>query len=144
MNTAVARRILPALVLNMYAASVFGNSDAASGADDGGSIVSLVVPLVVILGAAGAAAWFLRRWKGSLGRREGPMQLLHVIALGPRERLALVKVGSRHLVIGVTPTSVSRVAEVSESTDSLLDDRPGSGSSPAAATPPSVATPGMT
>jgi flagellar biogenesis protein FliO len=34
-----------------------------------------------------------------------------VIALGPRERLALVKVGSRYLVVGVTAAGISAVAE---------------------------------
>jgi flagellar biogenesis protein FliO len=38
--------------------------------------------------------------------------------LGPRERLALVKVGSRFLVVGVTAAGVSAVAEF---TDETLD-----------------------
>jgi len=46
------------------------------------------------------------------------MQLRHVIALGPRERLALVKVGSRFLVVGVTAAGISAVAEF---TDATLD-----------------------
>src|SRR6266481_3516192 len=78
-----------------------------------------------VLGAAVAATVFLRRWKGSIGRREGPMQLRHVLALGPRERLALVKVGSRFLVVGVTAAGISAVAEF---TDETLD-------SPAAVVP---------
>jgi flagellar biosynthetic protein FliO len=77
-----------------------------------------VVSLVLVLGAAAAAAVFLRRWKGSIGRSAGPMQLRHVIALGPRERLALVKVGSRFLVVGVTAAGISAVAEF---TDDSLD-----------------------
>jgi flagellar biogenesis protein FliO len=32
-----------------------------------------------------------------------------VIALGPRERLALVKVGARYVVVGITPTHISTV-----------------------------------
>jgi flagellar biogenesis protein FliO len=40
------------------------------------------------------------------------LQLVHVIALGPRERLALVKVGARYLVVGITPNTVNRIAEL--------------------------------
>jgi flagellar protein FliO/FliZ len=72
------------------------------------------VPLLVIVGAAAAATWFLRRWKGSLGRRDGPLQLVHVIALGPRERIALVKVGARYLVVGITGQHINTLAEVAD------------------------------
>jgi flagellar biogenesis protein FliO len=70
-----------------------------------------VVAVMLVLGAAAAATLFLQRWKGSIGRHDGPMQLRHVIALGPRERLALVKVGNRYLVVGVTSAGISAVAE---------------------------------
>jgi len=79
-----------------------------------GEILSLVVSLVLILGAAAAAAWLLRRWQGSLGRREGPLRLEHIIAVGPRERLAMVRAGTRWLVVGITPTVVTRIAELQE------------------------------
>ena len=58
------------------------------------------------------------------------MQLLHVIALGPRERLALVKVGSRFLVVGVTAAGISAVTEFTG--DSLeAQHTPDSGAAPA-------------
>jgi flagellar protein FliO/FliZ len=76
---------------------------------------------VLVVGAAAGATWVLRHWKGSIGRREGPLQLIHVIALGPRERLALVKIGDRYLVVGITPASISRVAELSD----IAGDVPG-------------------
>ena len=78
-------------------------------AGETGALYPTVVSLVLVLSAAAAAAVFLRRWKGSIGRSTGPMQLRHVIALGPRERLALVKVGSRFLVVGVTAAGISAV-----------------------------------
>jgi flagellar biosynthetic protein FliO len=87
-------------------------------AGETGALYPTIVSLVLVLGAAAAAAVFLRRWKGSIGRHEGPLQLRHVIALGPRERLALVKVGSRFLVVGVTAAGISAVAEF---TDESLD-----------------------
>jgi flagellar protein FliO/FliZ len=82
------------------------------------AVYSLIVPLVLMLGAGVATVIVLRRWRGSIGRREGPLQLVHVIALGPRERLALVKVGDRYLVVGITPSSISRVAEL----DAIADE----------------------
>jgi flagellar biosynthetic protein FliO len=119
-----ARALLVGVVLNTYTASAFGNTLDGETV----SIYSVGVPLTLILGAAAAATWFLRRWKGSLSRRAGPMQLVHVIALGQRERLALVKVGDRYLVIGVTPSSISTVAQL----DDLPDEVPERALSPRA------------
>jgi flagellar biogenesis protein FliO len=86
------------------------------------ALFSLLVPLALILGAGVAAVVVLRYWRGSMGRREGPLQLVHVIALGPRERLALVKVGARYLVVGITPTQISTVAQLESIADGLLGE----------------------
>ncbi|HWM70627.1 MAG: Flagellar biosynthesis protein FliO [Gammaproteobacteria bacterium] len=93
-------------------------------AGETGALYPTVVSLVLVLGAAAAAAVFLRRWKGSIGRSTGPMQLRHVIALGPRERLALVKVGSRFLVVGVTAAGISAVAEFTDESLEAEDTAP--------------------
>ena len=108
--------LLPAV----HAPSAFGNTAAAA---ETGTLYPTAVSLVLVLGAAVAATVILRRWKGSIGRRAGPMQLRHVLALGPRERLALVKVGSRFLVVGVTAAGISAVAEFTD--DSLDADETG-------------------
>lgn len=105
----VAKRIVLAAVLQTFSLSAFGDTAAAS---DDGAVYSLILSLVLILGAAAAATFLLRRWKGSIGRTNGPMQVVHIVPLGPRERLALVKVGERYLIVGVTPTSVTRISEV--------------------------------
>jgi flagellar biosynthetic protein FliO len=111
----VARISLPAALLlsTLHVPSAFGNTVEAA---ETGTLYPTVVSLVLVLAAAAAATVFLRRWKGSIGRREGPMQLRHVLALGPRERLALVKVGSRFLVVGVTAAGISAVAEFTDDT----------------------------
>jgi flagellar biosynthetic protein FliO len=106
-----------AAVLATFSASAFGNSAA----DDSSLTATLFVPLILILAAAAAATWFLRRWKGSLGRRDGPLQVVHVIALGPRERMALVKVGSRYLVVGITSTSINTLAQMSDTEGATLE-----------------------
>ncbi len=108
-----------AVAVNLYTTAAFAASDTSS--SDTGPVWSLVVALILVAGAAAAATWILRHWKGSIGRREGPLQLVHVIALGPRERLALVKIGGRYLVVGITPTSISRVAQLSDITDAMKE-----------------------
>jgi len=119
-----------AVAVNLYTTAAFATSDTS--ASDTGSSGSLVAALILVAGAAAAATWVLRHWKGSVGRREGPLQLVHVIALGPRERLALVKIGGRYLVVGITPTSINRVTELSDITDNVGEtDRIPSSTGPA-------------
>jgi len=108
-----------AVGLSLYATAAFASSDAAP--SDSGGITSLVVALILVAGAAAAATWVLRHWKGSVARREGPLQLLHVVAVGPKERLALVKIGGRYLVVGITPASITRVAELSDIQDNVRE-----------------------
>jgi flagellar protein FliO/FliZ len=86
------------------------------------ALFSLIAPLLLIAGAVVVSGLLLKRWRGTFGRSTGPLHLVHVIALGPRERLALVKVGARYLVLGVTPTTISRVAELND----IQDATPGS------------------
>jgi flagellar biosynthetic protein FliO len=118
--TTMRRAYSVAVAINLYTTAACAAGDISSSSDTSG-IGSLVVALILVAGAAAAATWVLRHWKGSIGRREGPLQLVHVIALGPRERLALVKVGGRYLVVGITPTSISRVAELYDIQDNVKD-----------------------
>jgi flagellar biogenesis protein FliO len=114
MNSVARIGLQAALLLStIHVPSAFGNTVEATGT---GTLYPTVVSLVLVLAAAVAATVFLRRWKGSIGRREGPLQLRHVLALGQRERLALVKVGSRYLVVGVTAAGISAVAEFTDDT----------------------------
>ena len=109
-NAALAAAVL----FQTYSISAFANSPEIP---EPIPWISLWLPMVLILGAAAAATFILRRWKRAVGGRDGPLQLIHVIALGPRERLALVKVGTRYLVVGITPNNINRIAELSEMSD---------------------------
>jgi flagellar biosynthetic protein FliO len=109
-STTLATALAATVMFQTYTLSAFANS--ADTPDDGIAWTSLLMPTVLILAAAVAATFVLKRWKGAVGGRNGPLQLIHVIALGPRERLALVKVGARYLVVGITPNNVNRIAEL--------------------------------
>jgi flagellar protein FliO/FliZ len=119
MTTMMRNACSVAVGFSLYATAACASSDVSSA--DGGGLTSLIVALILVAGAAVAATWVLRHWKGSVARREGPLQLVHVIAVGPRERLALVKIGGRYLVVGITPASITRVAELSDIQDNLTE-----------------------
>ena len=103
-------RLAAAVAFQSHALSAFANNPDPT--DESIPWISFTLPMVLILGAAAATTYVLKRWKGAIGGRDGPLQLVHVIPLGPRERLALVKVGGRYLVVGITPNNVNRISEL--------------------------------
>ncbi len=104
--------------------SAFASADTDTAGNS--ALFSLIAPLLLVAGAIVVGGLLLKRWRGAFGSSTGPLHLVHVIALGPRERLALVKVGARYLVVGVTPTTISRVAELYD----IQESAPGSPAPP--------------
>ena len=75
--------------------------------------LSLTLGIFVLLLWGGI--WAMRRIRpGSMIGGSRDCSILRSLTLGPRERLLVVQVGSRHLVIGVGSTSVSLLCELDE------------------------------
>ncbi|MDX2185053.1 MAG: flagellar type III secretion system pore protein FliP [Gemmatimonadaceae bacterium] len=67
-------------------------------------LLSTLGPLAVVLGLVLLGASLLRRWKsggfGASRRPAPPMEIVHRLALGPKQGLALVRVGQRMYLAG--------------------------------------------
>jgi flagellar protein FliO/FliZ len=81
----------------------------------GGDSVSTASPWVVIFGllfvvaVIFAAAWALRRY-GATGLTGGQhMKVLSVLPVGPREKVVLVDVAGKQMLLGVTPNNVNQL-----------------------------------
>ena len=82
---------------------------------DADSFSSLMLTIGALVALLWGAAWALRRMRpGALGGPGRDCVILRSLALGPRERLVVVRVGSRHLVVGVGSASVSLLCELDE------------------------------
>jgi flagellar protein FliO/FliZ len=78
--------------------------------------------LAVVLGLIGGLYVFARRWLPSarIGGDDGVMRVLGRTALSPRQSLALVRVGRRFVVVGVSPDRVDAVCDITDS-DEVAD-----------------------
>jgi flagellar protein FliO/FliZ len=75
-----------------------------AGIDVGGLVMSLVIVIGVILGAA----YVLKRSPLALNRRsEGPLSVVASLAIGPKERLLLVEARGREVLLAVGPAGVA-------------------------------------
>ena len=75
--------------------------------------MSGLLAVVIVLGLVVALAWLLRR--GSLGgfsKRGGAINVETAVTLGERRSLVIVSVEGRRLLLGLTPTTMSLVAEL--------------------------------
>lgn len=69
--------------------------------------------VLIVLGLVVALAWLVRRGSlGALTKRGGAINVETAVALGERRSLVIVSVEGRRLLLGLTPTSMSLVAEL--------------------------------
>ena len=70
--------------------------------------------VVIVLGLVVALAWLLRRGSlGTLNGRGGAINVETAVALGERRSLVIVSVEGRRLLLGLTPTTMQLVTELS-------------------------------
>lgn len=104
-----------------------------------GSLAQLTLSLAAIVGLIFALGWLLKRFRLAAPRAGGDMVVLDEIVLGPRERIALVRVGEAQVLVGIgaggivaltplaTPIAISAAGRAPAFADRLreLMKRPG-------------------
>lgn len=76
-------------------------------------LVKLVISLILVLLLMFALVWVVKRF-GRLDARAGnyPMQVLAQMSIGPRERILLVAVGDRQMLVGVSQGAIESLGWV--------------------------------
>ncbi len=71
------------------------------------SLAQVTFSLALVLAAVFAAAWLLKRVRGvGSGGQDGVLRVVAERAVGPRERVVLLQVGERQVLVGVANGSV--------------------------------------
>lgn len=82
------------------------------------ALLQWLLGLILVLAAIGLSAWLARK----LGRFSSPvggqMKILGGLSLGGREKVIILQVGAKQLILGITPGSV-RTLDVLEGDDLL-------------------------
>ncbi|MBB3240317.1 flagellar protein FliO/FliZ [Pseudomonas sp. Tn43] len=80
-----------------------------------GQLTQLVFGLVLVLGVIFFLAWLLRRVQqaGPAGKGQ-VIELIGSRALGPRDRLMLVQVGTEQILLGLSPGSITALHVLKE------------------------------
>ncbi|MBN2872042.1 MAG: flagellar biosynthetic protein FliO [Halothiobacillaceae bacterium] len=76
-------------------------------------LVKLVISLILVLILMFALVWVIKRFGRLDGRAGGyPMQVLTQLSIGPRERILLVAVGDRQMLVGVSQGAIESLGWV--------------------------------
>src|SRR5690606_12367124 len=87
-----------------FAAPEVASAPAASGASGIGQVM---LALVIVLAAVFAAALVLKRLRGFTGGGSDGIEVLSQAAVGPKERVVIVRVAGNRLLLGVASGQVS-------------------------------------
>ena len=81
-------------------------ADSARAPDTLGTILSLGAGLVAVVAVIYGCAWLIRRMNGMTGVNNNAIRIVSVLAIGARERIALVEVGGQQILLGITPSAI--------------------------------------
>jgi flagellar protein FliO/FliZ len=87
-------------------------AESSPGQDLGGSVFQLLFGLLAVLALLFASLWLLKRLSAPRGAAAGLMRVIAGTAVGARERVVVLEVGSTWLVLGVAPGRVTALAEL--------------------------------
>ncbi len=97
---------LPLITAGLLLAS--RTATAADGSlDAAGSLVQMLLGLAVVIGLLYASLHALKRLGAGGGKSAGLVKIRCATAVGPRERVVLVDVAGKVLVLGVTPGRIA-------------------------------------
>ena len=104
------RRVLGALIVMPWCLPALAESSSAP--DLGSSLAQLVFSMVVVIGLLFGSLWLLKRLSAPRGQAAGLLRVIAGTAVGSRERVVIVEIGSTWLVLGVAPGQVTTLAEM--------------------------------
>jgi flagellar protein FliO/FliZ len=104
--------IRPLPVLMSLLPSLAMAQNAMPPQDMGSSVVQLLAGLAIVLILLMGSLWLLKRLSNPRGQAAGLMRVVAGTAVGPRERVVILEVGSSWIVLGVAPGQVSTLAEI--------------------------------
>lgn len=105
-------------------------ADARPSGELTGSMMQMLFGLALVIAVLLATLWLIRRLSAPRGSAAAAVKVLAATALGPRERLVLVRIGEEVLVLGVAPGRVSTLHRISAAEfahiEAEQDKKPGS------------------
>lgn len=83
------------------------------------SMLKVIIALVIVLAVLAGIAWLLKQFNLQHGNQNTVAKIVGGVSVGSRERLIVVEVADRWLVVGVSPGQITSIANLDKSTPSI-------------------------
>ncbi len=122
----MTKRFLFMLMLGqLYAPSVWAASSTSTMSPTG-SILKMALGLVVVLAVMALVSWGVKHMMPGVNGQASAIRVVGGVSVGSRERVVVVQVADRWLVVGVAPGQVSGIANLEVGTPVMLPSTHGS------------------
>lgn len=111
-----------------YSTSAVQSADSATDSVSAGYMGQLVTGLIIVIFCIVALAWVAKRFNRLQSTPDGSLRLLGGMSMGARERIVLVQVGGRQLLLGVAPGRINTLHVLDEPLETVAHS---SGQAPA-------------
>lgn len=85
------------------------------------SLLRMILGLAVVLAVMALLAWLLKRMLPSVGGQQSVVRVVGAVSVGSRERVVVVEVAGRWIVVGVAPGHVTGIANLDKGTVNLAE-----------------------
>ncbi len=105
------------LVLSFFVMSVsFWAADAiAAGTaaiSPSGGMLKMVLGLAIVLAVMALITWVLKRMMPGVGSKQSVVRIVGGVSVGSRERVVVLEIAGRWIVVGVAPGQVNHIANL--------------------------------
>lgn len=106
--------------------STVTNTSAALNAEpmSSGYLMQLVIGLFIVLLCIVVLAWFAKKMKHFNSLADGSLKVIGGLSMGSRERIALLQVGDKQLLIGISPGRINTL-HVLDTPLEMTNNQPG-------------------
>lgn len=79
-----------------------------------GQMAKVTIALVFVLAIIYFFAWLIRKNQGLRSFVGQPFKTLAMSSVGPKERIALIEIGDKQILLGITPSNINTLATFDE------------------------------
>ena len=89
-----------------------------------GGVLKMVIGLAVVLAVMALITWVLKRMVPGVGNKQSVIRIVGGVSVGSRERVVVLEVGGRWIVVGVAAGQVSSLANLESGASNIAESVP--------------------
>jgi len=95
-----------------WASSLACAAEPIAKASPTGGLLKMMLGLILVLGVMAGVAYLVKRMLPGIGHQQSAIHVVGSASVGTRERVVVLELGDRWLVVGVAPGHVSAIANL--------------------------------